>query len=332
MSTTFATMHLALFLLLLLLSAPTTLASLKIKKEREGKESTDGEVFPRNSKRYGRRQKKIRPSSKLGLNNSIRLGYSIFDSSPPQTSVKLLGDDEFTRRLKQEEERKRSPGQMGDFPTKSGSKTKASPLLHVGMFVLAMTSIYFNGSFSVMSEIISGSASALAIAWLPTLILKAGWIEIVSVTTLLFRPSVRFYIQNEFWPTMLLNVQRMVWADLWRKIWVTVLAPLPKPLFVPDPIKEADYAHLSPWMRQGFKWWNDMTDKFTQSVIRKAVEKNIHGTVGVFFESVSNSMLEVGILYDESMTGESSVEQEVEVESFVEPDEVPYCDGDTCYF
>jgi hypothetical protein len=60
----------------------------------------------------------------------------------------------------------------------------------------------------------------------------------------------------------------------------------------------------------------------TQSLIRKSVEKSVHGTVDVFFESVTNSMLEVSILYEESsMTDESSSAlEEVTVDLFVEED------------
>jgi hypothetical protein len=180
-------------------------------------------------------------------------------------------------------------------------------------------------------------ASALAIAWLPTLFLRAGWFDIVSLVTLFLRPSIREYVLQEVLPTMWLTVQKMVLAELWRKIWTVVLAPLPKPLFVPDYTAAAtkeggeDYVSLPPWMRRGLVQWNEMTDKFTQSLIRKSIEKNVYGTVEVVFDSVSNSMLEVSILYEESMLTEEessspSSLDEVIVDLFTVEDDDGSCD------
>jgi hypothetical protein len=219
-------------------------------------------------------------------------------------AVRMTGDSSFARRLKEQEEDEDEEKnlQRKKFQSQSTSSAVTSSILFGGMGLVGLIALHLHGSTTLVQEIVSGWASALAFAWLPTLFLRSSWFEILSLASLLLRPSIRNYARHELLPAMWLSLRKMVLGESWRWVWTVVLAPFPKQLFVPG---KAEYSDFPPWLQRGLEHCNGVIDKFTQSLIRKSVQQSIHGTIGIFYESVANSMLEISILYDEASSADA---------------------------
>jgi len=101
-------------------------------------------------------------------------------------------------------------------------------------------------------------------------------------------------------PNLWTTMQKLALAEIWKKLWFVVLAPFPKPVLVPN--VELEYQSLPPWLRKRLGKVNEVIDKFTQGSIRKFIEKNTHGTIQIFYESMTDSMVEISILYEETVT------------------------------
>jgi len=286
--------YLCLCLFILLSSAST------IKVEGEDVEAT----VPRYWKTHNHPQQ-LRPDSRKPIRLTVGLSKSLSEKA-----FEIAGDSSFTRRLQVQEESEARQIKGKQRTSDSGS-AKTSPFLRGGMVLLAIGSLVWNGSLNTFKDMLLSSASALAIAWLPALLLQSSWIEIGSIIALVLRPPVRLFLQAEVFPTMRVTVQKMVLTEVWRRIWTAVLAPLPKPLFVPDAKQE--YARLPSWIRQKLGQWNEMTDRFTQGLLRRSIQQNIHGSIDTFFESVTNSILEISIIYDESKTDGSSTAEDLDL-------------------
>jgi hypothetical protein len=233
----------------------------------------------------------------------------------------LSGDSSFARRLQEEEQNIKQAAETTRIKNASARPQAASPIVRGGMALLALGSLclhgyYGNGNTKMIQDILSGSASALAIAWLPTLVLRGGWMEMASLATLFVRPTVRHYLLTEFVPSVGLTLRKMVLGEVWRRIWTVLLAPLPKHLFVPSPSED----DLDLWwvpgpvfqrMQRGLHHMHEVVDKSTQGLIRKSVEQSVYGSLGLVYESVANSLLEVSILYyDDSASASSSVSED----------------------
>jgi hypothetical protein len=218
-------------------------------------------------------------------------------------AVRMSGDSSFACRLKQQEEDEERNLQGKKFQSQSASSSVMSSILFGGMGLVGLISLYLHGSTTLVQEIVSGWASAVAFAWLPTLFLRSSWFETLSLASLLLRPSVRNYVRRELLPAMWLSLRKMVLGEAWRRVWKVVLAPLPKQLFVPA---KAEYSGFPPWLQRGLEQCNGVIDKFTQGLIRKSVQQSTHLIIGIFYESVATSMLEISILYEEASSPDAA--------------------------
>jgi hypothetical protein len=290
---------------------------------RSGEPITHGSFLPR-------KRPRTRPESSWNRDESSSIHHIRVDRSslrlrtPPSLSeqaIQLSGDSSFARRLQEEEQNIKQAAETTRIKNASARPQAASPIVRGGMALLALGSLclhgyYGNGNTKMIQDILSGSASALAIAWLPTLVLRGGWMEMASLATLFVRPTVRHYLLTEFVPSVGLTLRKMVLGEVWRRIWTVLLAPLPKHLFVPSPSED----DLDLWwvpgpvfqrMQRGLHHMHEVVDKSTQGLIRKSVEQSVYGSLGLVYESVANSLLEVSILYyDDSASASSSVSED----------------------
>lgn len=237
-----------------------------------------------------------------------------------ETALRLSGDTSFARELKkqeEEEERRQLQQQRQDQQQqqKRIRKRSFSPPLYASFVVLSLASVLQNGSVSmILKDIIPKSISILTVAWLPVLFLNASWIEFISFATLFAQPTIRSFLITEFLPDIWSTLKKMALGELWKRLWASILAPLPKPLFTPilkDYYKLGDNGDpaartatklpstLPSWFQRGWERINEAIEKFTQGLIRKSVEKSVHNSLGVLYEGLTNSILEVSIMYQE---------------------------------
>lgn len=203
--------------------------------------------------------------------------------------------------------------EKNDFPQKVQAAAKPQLLpthfLNGGIVLLALSSFVFtnhSAGFKPLRELLSGSVSALALVWLPTLVLRGGWLECFGLVSLLTQPPVRSFVQKELIPRALATVKKIFWTEIWRRTWTIVLAPLPKPLFVPsNEDLLARIVWLPEWTRNGFQLFQSKVDTFVLSTMKASIQKSFFETMGIFYDSMTNSMLEISIIYSESTSSET---------------------------
>jgi len=275
----------------------------------------------------------LQPGSKksIGL-----VGLTSASTSLSDKAFEISGNTTFACRLKEQEEEERrkqnEPNEAKEKPQHQ-EPANASRVFYGGMLILfALSSSVLNETSAAFvasmarniatsitnplkmsfgsvckllcrkltmsaHEIISASASALAIAWLPTLLMGAGWQELASLVLLFLRPSVRNFMQLEALPVMWSTLQTVLLKEVWRNIYKVLLSPLPKNFLLP-PSTYQDVS-LHPWLGRGLEKWNEMIDKYSQTLIRQSIQKNVRGSIEVFYEYATSSMAEVSILYED---------------------------------
>jgi len=215
-----------------------------------------------------------------------------------------------------------------------------SPLLNSGLALMALSSFVFTKQgMKALKELATGALSALALVWVPTLLVHGGWVELAGAITLVTLPNTRRFIHRECVPKAFGTLKRLFLSEVWRRIWVIVLAPLPKPLLVPSDHDIMRIHWLPEWLKQGFLYFRDKVDNFVLSTFKGSVQKSVYGTMGVVYDSVASSSLEISMIYEDSATTEESVssmndndndnDNDTDDES---DDHTPQlvCDGDTC--
>jgi hypothetical protein len=231
----------------------------------------------------------------------------------------------------EEEERQQRLMERESQQSKSTPIHKMSPILYGGLIAVSLFSIRLGGSSHIFQEMIQKSIHILAIAWMPSLILHASWIEALSFVVLLAQPSVRSFLIKEYLPETWSTLRKMMIAEVWRRFWAAILTPLPKPFFTPQKY------HLLPmprWFQKGWLRVGEVIDKYTQSLFRKSVEQSFYDSIGIVYESMANSMLEISILYEEASTNDSnsvgSSMQYTEIKLMKESDSSVEESDDTC--
>mmetsp|Transcript_48706 Transcript_48706/g.137031 ORF Transcript_48706/g.137031 Transcript_48706/m.137031 type:complete len:341 (-) Transcript_48706:29-1051(-) len=274
---------------------------------------------------------------------SIRLPSRVLQLSEKAKKLNDGQDSSFIKLLEREEQvqaaRARKPN-----PSASGrSRIESSPILHGSLALLVMTSFVFTThGFKALKELAMSSLSALALVWVPTFIVHGGWAELFGVATLLTQPNVRRFMVKEFFPKALSTLKKLFLTEIWRRVWALVLAPLPKPLLVPSEVDIMRIRWLPDWMKEGFLFFRDKVDNFALSTFKSSVQKSVHGTMGIFYDSFSSSVLEVSMLYEESVdaeemmdgTEDSTTQDSGDISDAESDDDGPQlvCDGDTCRF
>jgi hypothetical protein len=93
-------------------------------------------------------------------------------------------------------------------------------------------------------------------------------------------------------------------------------------------------------MKEGFVYFRDKVDSFVLSTFKGYVQKSVHGTVGIFYDSVSSTVMEVS-LYEESVGDSNDLVEDLgqddgdlsdddsDGDASLEPQVV--CDGDVCW-
>jgi hypothetical protein len=273
-----------------------------------------------------RESSSIRP----GISNSP-LKFKIDPSTLSSRALEISGDSAFARQLQAEAEKQTTTDQP--IPSSTLLVLEHHPLVYGGILAVIGASLVSKGSWAMLRETLISVASTLAIAWIPAWILRAGWVEVLSIGTLFLRPTMRYFIQTEVWPIMSSTIRKVVFAEAWRRLWLLLLSPLPKPLLVP---RSKDYYRLLPkWMQRGMETLNKYVDKFSQRLILKVAEGSVHEMFGGVFSSVTDSILEMSFVYEESSSDTEVETTETEVETTetkvsLEDDDNDLCEGGVC--
>eukprot|EP00980_Cylindrotheca_fusiformis_P012547 scaffold3079_cov119-Cylindrotheca_fusiformis.AAC.23 len=244
-------------------------------------------------------RRQLRPPTK-GSTAAIRSVKRLNSSSISEDAFRLTGDTAFSRQLKQIEDDNRRKLRL----LETGDEVSPPFSIYAGVTVLVLASFRFGGLSLILQEIVPKSANILVIAWLPVALLNASWIETLSFVTLLLQPSVRSFLVQEYWPETWTTIQKIILGELWRKLWLSVLKPLPKPLFAPS---KGYFSSTPEWFQQGWVKVSEMIDKFVTGLVRKFVEQNVHDSFGILYESMANSILEISILYEETSGDKNSL-------------------------
>jgi hypothetical protein len=277
---------------------------------------------------------------------SIRMPSRILRLSEKAKTLTDGSNSSFIKLLELEEEVQTAPSRKPSPSTSSTGSSRfqpqASPLVHGVLALLGMASFVFTThGFKALKELVTSALSALALVWVPTFVVHGGWAELVSVATLMAQPDVRRFIVREFVPKALGTLKKLALTEVWRRLWAVVLAPLPKPLLVPSEVNIMQIRWLPDWMKEGLILFKDKVDNFALSAFKSSVQKSVHGTVGIFYDSVSSSVLEVSMIYEESMDAEAMMDETVgstmdegAISDGESDDDGPQlvCDGDTCHF
>jgi hypothetical protein len=239
---------------------------------------------------------KLRPSRRQFRSvtqNTVGSATNLNSSSLSEEALRLTDDTSFSRQLKRQEDEDDRKQRLKE------KETRASPsrILYAGIAVLTLFSFRLGGSKAIFQELLPRSANVLAVAWLPVVLLHATWIELLSFATLLVQPSIRNFLVKEFVPETWSTLRKLILGELSRKVWSAVMKSLPKPLFTPG----KEYLTSTPeWFQQGWGQASEIIDKFVTGLVRKSVQQSVHDSLGIFYESMTNSMLEMTILYEET--------------------------------
>ncbi len=236
------------------------------------------------------------------------------------------------------------------LPLKTGAKTSkdrgtslslplANPLLSSGLAALVIVStLSTNNGLSALKELAIGGVSALALVWVPTLLTHGGWTEFLSGALFLMHPTSRRFVTQTLIPKTFSTLKKLVLSELWKTLWAMVLAPLPRPLLVPSDHAILQMQWLPDYLKERFLYFRDKVDSFVLSPVKGYVQKSVHGSMGIFYDSMSSTVMEVS-LYEESVAvGSNDVYEEgdgdlsdddSDGDASNEPQVV--CDGDVCW-
>lgn len=192
--------------------------------------------------------------------------------------------------------------------------THTSPLsFPVGNWILwfALMGCVVSGQASglqAIREALLQSIGALAVVWIPACLLQGDWVELVSCAMLLItQPAVRTYVVQKWLPQSFATVKKFVMAEIWRRIWMELLAPFPRPRLVPSELDWENIKWLPTWVKQGFHYVQSKIDSFVQSTIKSSIQKTVHGSLGLYYDSISSSVIETTYFYQDSAMAEDKV-------------------------
>jgi hypothetical protein len=237
------------------------------------------------------------------------------------------------------------PIKTTQMSTKGGnsyaSLPRTNPLLHSGLAALALASIVSsNHGVKALKELAVGVLSALALVWVPTLLVSGSWTQFLGGAVFLTHPTSRHFLLRKLIPKIFTTLKKLLLSELWRAVWAVVLAPLPRPLLVPSAQDILRIQWLPDYMKEGFVYFRDKVDSFVLSTFKGYVQKSVHGTVGIFYDSVSSTVMEVS-LYEESVGDSNDLVEDLgqddgdlsdddsDGDASLEPQVV--CDGDVCW-
>lgn len=248
------------------------------------------------------KKSKFRPSPRpfqlvaKGIQDTVGSVENFGSSTLAAEAFRLTGDTPFSRQLKQQED---------EGIRQQSLKRWAIPssIAYAGIVVVSFVSFHAGGTTkSFFQDIVPQSANILAVAWLPVVLLNASWIEVFSFATLLIQPTVRRFLVQDYLPETWSTLRKLIIGEVWRRVWSAVLKQMPKPLFTPG---KDHFVSTPEWFQQEWRQFCDIIDKRVTGLIRKSVKQNFHDSVGIFYESMANSMMEITLLYEES-SGENS--------------------------
>lgn len=199
---------------------------------------------------------------------------------------------------------------------------QVSPLLHGGFALLAVgTFVWTEHGFKEFKELAMGSVSALALVWLPTLLLQGSVFEIVSLATLFTQPTIRQVLFKELVPRAMKTIKQLVMKEVWALIWPLILAPLPKPFLSPTDEDIMRIRWLPHWFKEGFLVFRNKIDRSVLEKMKGSVKKTVEKSAGLgeLFTVTEDDASESG-------GGPQSNDQ-------AEADDGPQivCDGDVCW-
>ena len=181
-----------------------------------------------------------------------------------------------------------------------------------------------HGSPEMLQKTLHESVAALLLAWIPSLLfygssalgvgVGGGWEILVPVVGLFVQPSTRYYLLTTFIPSVLQTWKKMLWSEIWRRAWLILVAPFPKLLFVPDisPKRQGSLywkeraRHLPKSVRKGLQSVCEIVDKWTQSLMKKTIQKSVETSIGVVYDNVADFtfMMDVNMLGDDDSNDE----------------------------
>lgn len=258
--------------------------------------------------------------------------------TPKKLSTTIIGDTLPTSVTKRKASSSKSAGST--TTTTNINIPDVSPLLNSGLVIMALSSFVFTKhGVKSLKELATGALSALALVWVPTLLVHGGWVEFAGAITLVTLPHTRRFIHRQCVPKAFGTLKKLFLSEVWRRIWAIVLAPLPKPFLVPSDHDIMRIHWLPEWFKQGFLKFRDKVDNFVLSTFKGSVQKSVYGTMGVVYDSVATSTLDISMIYEDSATTEESAssvnENDNENDNDTDDesdDHTPQlvCDGDTC--
>lgn len=188
----------------------------------------------------------------------------------------------------------------------SSTMPQIDPYLRSGLAALAIGSfVSTNHGFKALKELAVGSMSALALVWVPTLLINGGWLEFLSAVSFLTHPTSRRFVIQKLIPKIMGTLKKLFLTEMWRRVWSIVLAPLPKPLLVPSDGDILRIHWLPDYAKEGILYFRDKVDAFVLSTFKGSVQKSIYSSLGIFYDSVSSTVMEVS-LYEEAMEDDDS--------------------------
>ena len=235
------------------------------------------------------------------------------------------------------------PFKTGPKTSKSRSNTvslpRAYPLLNSGLAAVVIASIVSTSNgFNSLKELAIGGVSALALVWVPTLLTHGGWPEFLCGALFLTHPASRRFVTRTLIPKTFSTLKKLVLSELWRTLWAIVLAPLPRPLLVPSNHAILQMQWIPDDLKERFLYFRDKVDSFVLSTVKGYVQKSVHGSMGIFYDSFSGTVMEVS-LYEESVAVDSNdlnqesdgdlSDDDSDGDASHEPQVV--CDGDVCW-
>jgi len=224
-------------------------------------------------------------------------------------------------------------------PVKSSPSTvslpMSSPYLVNGLAVVAIASFSTGHGIKNLKELLVGGIAALSLVWIPTMLVHGGWVEFVGVVSLFAHPSTRRLVLGKILPKTFATLKKLVVTEVWRLIWASVLAPVPKRFLVPpdDLIKRIHW--LPDTIQEWFLYFRDKVDSFVMSTLKGSVQKSIHGSFGSVYDTVTVSMMyeeSVGSVEEPSLIEDSDGDESADDGD--DDDHTPQlvCDGDVCRF
>jgi hypothetical protein len=252
-------------------------------------------------------------------------------------------DASFLDAVAEEESRavKTIPTNTNNRRSRASLLPRSNPLLNSGLAALALVSFAASDhGLKAFKELAVGAVSALALVWVPTLLVSGGWTEFLTGAIFVTHPTSRRFLVRKLIPKTFSTLKKLFLTELWRTVWSILLAPLPKPLLAPSDRNVLRLQGLPDYVKEGLLYFRDKVDSFVLSIFKGSVQKSVHGTLGIFFDSVSSTIMEVS-LYEESIDGSNDLmEKPDEEEGDLSDDDSDgdeshepqvVCDGDVCW-